>query len=132
MRKLAASLALMSALGFAGSAAAASPLHGVFETTVKGSAPELNGTWLISFAPNGAYAVVKEPDTKALQAGGASTVSGHTVVLVDQEGPASCPGRMARGRYGWQLNGATLKLTKISDPCTGRTIILGGTFTRVG
>ena len=125
--------ALATALGVAGSAAAAtSPLHGVFETTVQGSAPPLNGTWLISFATNGAYAVFKEPDSKALQIGGSSTVSGQTVVLVDQKGPASCPGRIAKATYTWRLTRRTLKLTKITDPCTGRAVILGGIFTRVG
>jgi hypothetical protein len=133
VRQLAALLALATALVFAGAGAAAStPLRGVFKTTVSGSAPPLNGTWLISFAGNGTYEVVKEPDTKAPQVRGSSTVAGQTVVLVDQRGPASCPGTIAKGTYSWRLTATTLKLTKISDSCTGRAVILGGTFTRVG
>ena len=125
-------LVLATALGLAGSAAAAtSPLHGVFETTVKGSAPPLNGTWVISFAPSGGYAVVREPDTKALQVVGSSTVSGGTVVVVDEKGPASCPGKIAKAAYAWRLTATKLTLTKISDPCSGRAVILGGTFTRI-
>ena len=98
---------------------------------MNGSAPPLNGTWAISLAPNGGYAVVKEPDTKALRVVGSSTISGGTVILVDQKGPASCPGKIAKATYSWRPIATKLTLTKISDPCTGRPGILGGTFTRI-
>jgi hypothetical protein len=133
VRKLAAALLVVPALVLAsGATAATSPLHGVWQTKITGSAPALDGTWVISFGPNGAYAVVKAPNTKALMVGGASKVSGSTVTLTDEEGPASCPGSTARAKYRFTITGKTLKLTKISEPCTGRGVIFAGTFTRVG
>ena len=133
MKKLAAFALAVPVLALASAAAAAnSPLHGVWQTTVSSPAPALRGTWLISFAPNGAYAVVKKPNTKALMVGGTSTVSGATLTMTDREGPASCSGSTARARYSFKITGKTLKLTKISEPCTGRSVILAGTFTRVG
>ena len=133
MKKLAAFALVVPALAFAGVASAApSPLRGVWQTTVSSPVPALRGTWLISFAPNGGYAVVKEPDTKALMVGGTSTVAGSTLTMTDKEGPASGPGSTARARYAFRITGKILKLTKISEPCTGRSIILAGTLTRVG
>lgn len=133
VKKLAAFLLVIPALALAVAASAAtSPLHGVWQTTVKNPVPPLHGTWVISFAPNGAYAVVKEPNTKSLMVGGTSTVSGNTVTLTDKEGPASCPGSSARAKYTFKITGKKLKLTKISEPCTGRGVIFAGTFTKVG
>jgi hypothetical protein len=133
VKKLAALLVLVPALVLAGAGAAAtSPLHGVWATKVKSTAPVLNGAWLISFASNGTYAVVKEPNTKSLLVGGVSTVSGNTLTMTDKTGPASCPGSTARAKYSFKITGKTLKLTKISEPCTGRGIIFAGSFTKVG
>jgi hypothetical protein len=133
VKKLAAFLLVVSAVVLAATAAAAtSPLHGVWQTKIKSAAPSLNGTWLLSFSPSGAYAVVKKPNTKALMVGGISTASGTTVTMTDREGPASCPGASARAKYSFRITGKKLKLTKISEPCSGRGVILGGTFTKVG
>jgi hypothetical protein len=133
VKKLAAFLLVVSVLVLAVAAAAAtSPLHGVWQAKIKSSVPALNGTWLLSFSPNGAYAVVKEPNTKALMVGGISTASGSTVTMTDKEGPASCAGSTARAKYGFKITGKKLKLTKISEPCSGRGVILGATFTKVG
>jgi hypothetical protein len=133
VKKLAAFLLVGAALALAVAAAAAtSPLHGVWQTSVKSSVPVLQGTWLLSFAPNGAYAVVKEPNTKTLMVGGTSTVAGGTVTMTDKEGPASCTGSTARARYSFKITGNKLRLTKISETCSGRGAILAGAFTRVG
>jgi hypothetical protein len=133
VKRLAAFLLCVPALAFAGaSVAATSPLQGTWKTMISSPVPLLHGTWEITFAPNGAYTVVKAPNTKALMVSGTSTVSGSTLTLTDKGGPASCPGSTARARYTFKVTGKTLKLTKISEPCTGRAVIFAGTFTKVG
>ena len=73
-----------------------------------------------------------KPNTKAIMVSGSSTVSGGTLTLTDKGGPASCPGPTARARYSYKITGKNLKLTKLSEPCTGRGVIFAGTFTKVG
>ena len=128
---LALAVGALTSAGVSG--AASSPLHGVFETTVKGKSSLLNGKWLISFAPNGAYAVVKEPATKTLLIGGVSKVSGHTVALTDKTGPLRCTGSQVNASYSWTISGKTLKLKPTKEACGGRGAVLGSApFTRVG
>ena len=126
-------LAFLCLLAWASAAlAATSPLAGVYQTVItgqKGQAAVLNGTWLISFAPNGAYAVVKEPSSSTLLIGGSSSVAGTTIVFHDKTGPLAC---VASGRYSWKLIGKTLKLTKLTDTCAGRVLVLSSaTYARV-
>ena len=107
--------------------AASSPLAGVYETVIKGQkgqAAVLNGTWLISFVPNGAYAVVKEPSTSTLLIGGSSSVAGNTIVFHDKVGPLACT---VSGQYSWSLRGKTMKLTKAKDTCAERVLVLSTT-----
>ena len=84
----------------------------------------LNGTWLLSFAPNGAYAIVKEPNTKTLLIGGSSTATAGKLTFHDKTGPLACTGKTAVGTYSWKLSGKTLKLTKLADGCAGRIAVL--------
>jgi hypothetical protein len=93
--------------------------------SIKSGVAQLNGTWLLSFAPNGAYAVVKEPNANTLLIGGTSSTRGSTLTMTDKTGPAACTGTTATARYKWSLSGKTLKLTKIKDTCGGRAVILG-------
>jgi hypothetical protein len=124
-------LAPLVLLAWAGSAAAAtSPLEGVYETTIKGQATVLNGIWLISFAGNGTYAVVKAPNTRTLLIGGTSAVSGKSVLLHDKAGPLACAGA---GKYSWIRKGKTLRLKKVKDACSGRVAVLAtAAYTKVG
>lgn len=124
MKRLAVLALLLPALALVGVAQAKSPLYGVYQVTIKGSAAQLNGTWLVSFAPNGAYAVVKEPDTTVPLIGGRSSTSGSTVTMTDKTGPAACTGTTATARYKWSLAGKKLTLTKVKETCAGRAVIL--------
>ena len=104
----------------------------MYQVTIKGSAAQLNGTWLISFAPTGAYVVVKAPNTKTMLIGGSSSTSGATVTMTDKSGPAACTGNTATAKYKWSLSGKTLKLTKVKDACAPRAVILAtAPFTKV-
>jgi hypothetical protein len=121
------------ALALVGIAQAKSPLYGVYQVTIKGSAAQLNGTWQISFAPNGAYVVVKAPNTKTMLIGGSSSTSGATVKMTDKSGPAACTGNTATARYKWSVSGKSLKLTKVKDACAPRAVILAtAPLTKVG
>jgi hypothetical protein len=123
-------LTCVCALVCAGVASAkTSPLNGVFETKIAGKTGVLNGTWLISFAPNGTYAVVKEPNTSTLLIGGSSAVSGSKVSMVDKAGPLACK---SLGTYSWSLSRKTLRLTRVKDTCAGRVAVLSSTaYTKV-
>lgn len=126
MKRLAVLSVLVPALAFSlvGAAQAKSPLAGTYQVTIKGSAAQLNGTWQISFAPSGAYVVVKAPNTKATLIGGSSSTSGATLTMTDKAGPAACTGKTATARYKWSLSGKSLKLTKVKDACAPRAVIL--------
>lgn len=115
---------LAAALLAASASAASSPLAGVYQVKIKGKITALNGTWLVSIAANGAYAIVKEPSTKTLLIGGTSTVSGGKIAFHDKTGPLACTGASAVGRYSWALSGKSLKLTKTADTCVGRALVL--------
>jgi hypothetical protein len=104
--------------------AATSPLKGAYETVIKGQKGQLaalNGAWIISFAGNGAYAVVEEPKTSTLLIGGLSTATSKTVVFHDKTGPLACA---ATGSYTWSHHGKTYKFTKVKDTCAGRAAVL--------
>jgi hypothetical protein len=124
---LAASITM---LAFAGAAQAKSPLYGVYQVRISGSAAQLNGIWLISFAPNGAYAVVKEPNTSQLLVGGSSTTAHGMLTMTDKTGPAKCTGKSATARYRYGLSDKTLHLRKVRDLCAPRTVILASTGLR--
>ncbi len=135
MRRWLTPLVCLCVLIWAGVAAAAvsSPLAGVYATMIKGEkgqAAVLNGTWLISFAPNGAYAVVREPKTSTPLIGGSSSVAGKTIVFHDKAGPLACA---SNGKYSWSLSGKTMKLARVKDTCSGRVLVLSSAaYTKVG
>jgi hypothetical protein len=132
LRLLALTLTLGACVTAGSSAAASTPLAGVYQATIKGSAPQLNGVWLISFAPNGAYAVVKKPSTTKLLIGGLSTVSGHSLAMHDETGPLACIGSQARATYSWALSGKKLRLMIVKDKCAGRAAVLASApYTKV-
>ncbi|HEY4349348.1 MAG TPA: hypothetical protein VGM80_17360 [Gaiellaceae bacterium] len=130
MRRWLSLLVCLSALVVAsGAAAGRSPLTGIYQAKIKGSAPQLNGTWLINIIANGTYAVAKEPDTNTLLIGGTSAISGKTIVFTDKAGPLACK---VTGKYSWSLVGKKLKLTKVKDTCSGRVAVLSSApYTKV-
>ena len=123
MRTLLALLTALAALVLAGVASAAGPT-GVFLTKISGKNAQLDGTWLLSIAPNGVYAVVKEPDTKTILIGGQSAVNGKNMAFADKLGPLACKGAAAIGYYTFTLAGKTLTLHVARDRCAGRPAVL--------
>jgi hypothetical protein len=119
---LAASVAavlVLPALALAGSF----PL-GKYTAKVKTPA-NLKGTWVLSFAKGGKYAISDN---------GTVVVRGHftstsKIRLSNETGPAACP---QVGTYSWKRTGKTLRLTKVSDPCPGRATVLARPFTATG
>ncbi len=129
MKRFALVTALIAALALAATALAATKLSGTFTTTISGKGPStlngaLDGTWKITFK-KGAYKVT---DNGHAAVNGAYKLKGSTISLTDKAGPAKCS---ETGKYKFQLNGKTLKLTKISDPCAGRAGVLSRKLTKV-
>jgi hypothetical protein len=126
-------LAAAAALGATGVASASSSIAGVYLTTISGKFPaNLNGDWAIRIEPTGKYEVQKRVGNRGqLVVIGHAKIAGSRITFQKETGPASCTGKQAVGRYGWSLNGTTLKLVRFSDKCVGRRILLGGKLTKV-
>ncbi len=126
-------LAAVAALVAAGVASAASPIAGVYLTTVSGKTPaNLNGEWAIRIEPTGRYEIEKKVGNYAqLVVLGHAKIAGGTITFRRETGLAACTGKEAVGRYGWSLKGSTLKFVRFSDKCVGRRILLGGKITKV-
>ena len=122
-----------AALIATGVASASGSIAGVYTTTVKGKLPaNLNGEWAIRIEPTGKYEIQKRVGNRGqLVVIGHAKLAGGTITFQKETGPASCTGSQAVGRYGWSLKGTTLQLTRFSDKCVGRRILLGGKLTKV-
>jgi hypothetical protein len=127
MKRLAAGTSLIAALALALPsvvlAARNLPL-GKYRTTVKTPA-RLKGVWVLDFMKGGKYTIADN---------GTVVVRGHfmstsRIYLSGETGPAACP---QFGVYTWKLVGKTLKFTKVSDSCVGRSQVLGLPFTATG
>jgi hypothetical protein len=125
MKRLAIGVILIAALALPSALLAAGGLPvGKYTANVKIPAT-LKGTWVLNFMKGGKYAISDN---------GAVVVRGHftstsRVYLSNETGPAACP---QLGVYAWKRTGKTLKFTKVSDPCAGRSAVLKLAFTATG
>ena len=128
MKRLAATIALLSALALCASALAGSPLSGTYSTTI-GKGPlggKVAGAWSLAFSSSN-YAVSFKGTKVAV---GTYTTSGRKVTFTDKSGTAACPGK---GVYRYTLSGRSLTFKVVSDKnaaCAGRRAVLAGTFTK--
>ncbi len=131
MRRLVLALIVFALLAAGLAGAATTPYGSVFQTTIRGNAPQLNGKWLLGFSKTGSYEVAKAPSSAVL-IGGSSKLSGHRIVFVDKSGPLACSPAQARGTYTWSLAGKTLRLTPVKEACVGRkTVLASAAFVRI-
>jgi hypothetical protein len=125
MKRLAVGVTLIAALALPSVLLAAGGLPlGKYTANVKTPAA-LKGTWVLNFMKGGKYVITDN---------GAVVVRGHftstsRIYLSKETGPAACP---QLGVYGWKRTGKTLKFTKVSDPCSGRSSVLKLAFTATG
>jgi len=128
MKRLAATIGLVSALALCSAALAGSPLSGTYDTTI-GKGPlggKVAGAWNVAFSsPN--YTISYQGAKVAI---GTYTTGGGKVTFSDKSGKAACPGK---GVYSYTLSGRSLKFKLVSDKntaCAGRRAVLAGTFTK--
>jgi hypothetical protein len=125
MKRFAVGVTLIAALALPSALLAAGGLPlGKYTANVK-TPVALKGTWVLNFMKGGKYAITDN---------GAVVVRGHftstsKIYLSHETGPAACP---QPGVYSWKRTGKTLKFTKVSDPCAGRSTVLKLAFTATG
>jgi hypothetical protein len=125
MKRVAVGVTLIAALVLPSVLLAAGGLPlGKYTANVKTPAA-LKGTWVLNFMKGGKYAITDN---------GTVVVRGHftstsRIYLGKETGPAACP---QLGVYSWKRTGKTLKFTKVSDPCVGRSTVLKLAFTATG
>ena len=133
MRQALAGIAIFVALVAAATAGAATPtLPGTYTTTISGKQPKaINGDWAISIGKNGDYVILK----RVSKTQGKIEVKGHAllnanriVTFTKETGPLACK---VTGKYRWTRNGKKLTFLRLHDTCTGRRVVLGGTFRKV-
>ena len=130
MQRIALVVAAAVALALAGVALAAGMLTGTFTTRISGApSAQLNGVWTIKLSAGGKYTIALGKQTLIT---GTATFNGSKITFGHESGPAACTGAQATGVYGWRLTGKTLRVTRYSDQCQGRRVVLGYPFTRVG
>ena len=127
MKRIAATIALVSALALCAAAFAGSPLSGTYNTTI-GKGPlggKVAGAWSLAFSsPN--YTITYKGAKVAV---GTYTTSGGKVTFTDKSGKLACPG--TKGVYSYTLSGRSLKFKAVSDSsCAGRRAVLAGSFTK--
>jgi hypothetical protein len=129
MKRLIPVAALACAIVLAAEATAAgSPLTGQFQTVISGKNSALNGTWVLSFAPNGFYTVAKKPRLNTVLVAGSSAISGKKLLLSDLQGRLACK---APAAYMFNLSGKTVRFKKLNDPCAGRLALLKASWTKI-
>jgi hypothetical protein len=124
MKRLVVGASILAALALPSIVHAANLPIGKYTTSVKAPA-RLKGIWVLNFARDGKYTITDN---------GAVVVRGHftstsRIYLSNETGPAACP---QFGVYAWKRAGKTLTFTKVSDPCVGRAMVLGHSFTASG
>jgi hypothetical protein len=129
VRRIVLAAVAATALAAAGSTASAGHLlNGTFTARISGApSPVLDGSWSLHFGPGGRYTISKNGSTAAV---GRATYGNGTIILGHETGPLACTGAQARAVYRWKLTGRTLRLTRRSDPCGGRRLVLARAFTR--
>ena len=129
MQRIALVGAAVVALALAGASLAATTLTGTFTTRIVGGEPRFDGVWTIKLSAGGKYTIALGKQTLIT---GTATFNGSKITFGHESGPAACTGAQATGVYGWRLTGKTLRVTRYSDQCQGRRVVLGYPFTRVG
>lgn len=125
MKRLAIAASIIAALVLSSVALAGGTLAGKYTAKIASPSP-LKGTWVLKFATGSTYTVA---DNGHIVIHGKYSTTGSKVSLGHETGPASCP---SAAKYSWKRRGKTLKLTRISDSCSGRSSVLSHTFTQVG
>jgi hypothetical protein len=125
MRRLAVTVALLAALALPSAALAGGPTlpPGMYTAKVRTPA-QLKGTWVLDFLRTGRY-VITDNGTVVVRGHFSST---SMLDLHGETGPLACADR---GVYRWKRAGKKLTLTKVSDPCAGRSAVLALPFTAV-
>jgi hypothetical protein len=77
----------------------------------------------LTFGDNGQFKVMKG-DKLAVE--GEYSVQGEQLRLTDKQGPFACGNGQETGTYTWKYEGDSLTLTKVSDPCEGRSQAISG------
>jgi len=125
MKRLAVIASLLAALVSPSLALAGGSLVGKY--SVKIATPSaLKGTWVLSFAKNRTYTIA---ESGTIVVHGHYVSLGSEVTLSQEKGPRACS---QFGDYTWKRTATTLKLTKVSDPCAGRLLVLGHPLKVVG
>lgn len=122
MRRLVFAAALSAALIAPLSAGAALTLKGAYTTRISAPSP-FKGTWVVSFIGYPKY-TIKE-DGKIVVHGHYATL-GNQIQFNDDSGPRKCT---QFGVYTITKRAKTISLKRISDPCTGRAVVLGHLLT---
>ncbi|MBD0256571.1 MAG: hypothetical protein ICV83_12705 [Cytophagales bacterium] len=89
---------------------------------------EGGSTW--EFRADQTYTVALDDGKTSVS--GKYTLAGNQVTIVDQSATGmagACPAA-EKGVYQFTLQDKTLSVTAVSDPCTGRSNIAPGTYTR--
>jgi hypothetical protein len=77
----------------------------------------------LTFGDKGVFRVMKG---EQLGVEGEYSVTGEQIKLTDKQGPFACANGQETATYTWKLEGDTLTLTKVSDPCDGRAQAISG------
>ncbi len=111
-------------------------LSGQGPRTAASTAPDLIGKWrkeagaTWEFRADNTYTVALSDGKTSVS--GKYTFAGNQLTIVDQSATGmagACPAT-AKGVYKFTVKDRTLEVTTVSDPCTGRSGIAPGTYTR--
>lgn len=100
------------------------------------TAPDLIGKWhkeagvTWEFRADNTYTVALSDGKTSVS--GKYTFAGNQLTVVDQSATGmagACPAA-EKGVYKFTVKGKTLEVAAVSDPCTGRSNIAAGTYTR--
>ena len=113
------------ASGVASVALAAGSVGGTYVTTIK-TPPQLKGTWKLTLAKNGTYAVAM--NGKALARGRYSAT--QTTITMRESADPGCGGT---GTYAWTRSGKTMRFVRKREAptCQARAAVLSHRFTQV-
>ena len=106
-------------------ALAAGSVGGTYVTTIKSPA-QLKGTWKLTLAKNGTYAVAL--NGKALARGKYSATP--TTITMRESADPGCGGT---GTYAWTRSGKTMRFVRKREAptCQARALVLSHRFTQV-
>ncbi|HEY1478537.1 MAG TPA: hypothetical protein VGF46_00825 [Gaiellales bacterium] len=123
MRRVVFAVVIGLALVVTASASATLDLGGKYTTKIAAPA-QLKGTWGLSFTGYPKYVITQAG--KVVVRGHYATVGNH-IQFNDDSGPLACK---QFGAYTITLTKKTISFKRQSDPCPGRSLVLGHRFTR--